>query len=807
MVVALQNVRVEWIYLAGLTALASFFPVYLPRLKGKDRGVILTVSSVFVFTAMLVFGPAIATVLSFLEACVTVFRSRRSVRGFHKILFNLSHLPLATFVTACFFYWLYPGPVPLNPAAEHDVGALFLSLCASSFVFFLLNAGGIAVAIALVTNNSLWMTWQLSFRSAALTNLAEAAAAVVVFLNYRDTSLLAIGIALPTATVIYYAYKMNLARIHEAQGHVDTVNELYHSTIEALALAVDAKDQVTHGHIYRVQAMAVELARFSGISNESDLNALKAAALLHDIGKLATPDYILNKPGPLTDAEMETMKTHAAVGAGILSTIPFPYPVVPLVLYHHEKWDGGGYPEGLKGTEIPLGARVLSIIDCYDALRSDRPYRPRLNREAALEFIVSEAGKSYDPIIVQHFVERIDELEARADAVAAQMSQGEAPPVPTWPASQSTAAATGITNTVFHDIATAHREVQALHEISRAVGRLLNVSETLTLLGSKLRDLIPHDSCAVYMMDSTNLALTAYHAGGKGFDEINGTAVRVGEGVAGWVAANQRSLANVSPAPDFRERADLCANFRSCLAVPLMMDKALVGVISLYSEAANAFRPNHLRLIENLAPHAAIAISNAVIYDETKEDAYTDPLTGLPNLRYFEVFAEQELRRADNCSYPVTIVMMDLDHFKAVNDNLGHKTGDHVLKEISRLLRSLMRKSDTCIRYGGDEFIGVLPGADRTASRAILKKIQSAVENHPLLTIDDREVQVGVSLGAASFPEDGTRLEELLVIADQRMYQNKIDRSNEPEAEPARPASKAPEVRAADTRLARAEIG
>ncbi len=775
LVQAIRHPDPYWAVLGVLTVLASFFPVYMPRLKGKDRGVILTISSIFVFTAMLVYGPAVATVLSALEGSVTLIKSRSTFKNLYKVLFNLAHLPLSTFLVAHLFYAMYSDVVPLDPAAPQNLTTLFLSLGIASFFFFLLNAGGIALAIALVTGFSLRQTWQQSFRSAALTNLAEASAAVVVFLNYQQTSLLALGIAMPTAVVIYYAYKMNLARIHEAQSHVDEVNDLYHATIEALALAVDAKDQVTHGHIYRVQAMAVGLARYSGMNNENDLNGLKAASLLHDIGKLATPDYILNKPGPLTDAEMETMKTHASVGAGILSSIPFPYPVVPFVLYHHEKWDGSGYPKGLKGTEIPLGARILSIIDCYDALRSDRPYRASLSREAALDYILSEGGKSYDPAIVERFVEHIDELEEQALVVASQMPQSEAREALAWEPPGKRAA--GIANTVFHDIASAHREVQALHEISQAVGRLLNVSETLSLLADKMGDLVPHDACAIYLMDSNNQALTAYHACGRAGERMSGLRVRVGEGVAGWVAANHRSLVNVSPAPDFRDHGDLRSEFSSCMAVPLILDKNVVGVISLYGTESNSFRPNHLRLMENVAPHAATAISNAVIYDETKEDAYTDLLTGLPNLRYFDVFVEQELKRARHSAYPVTIVMMDLDHFKAINDTLGHKTGDRVLIEISHVLRNQMRKSDTCVRYGGDEFIGVLPGADQAASRVVMKKIQDAIDNHEIQLGDGRQVQVGISLGAAVFPQDGQRLEELIVAADQRMYQNKTERS------------------------------
>ncbi len=761
----------DWLYLALLTGLASFFPVHLPRLGGRDRGVVLTISTIFIFAAIFLYGPEVAAAISMVEAIVSTARSRTTRGSFEKALFNLFHLPPLTYATGLVFYMVYPASAPLAPAANHSWLLLFGSAALCSTIYFVLNAGAIALAIALLTGHSLRLTLRQSFLSAALTNLAEGSVAVVVFLNFEQTSLLGVGVALPTAAVIYYAYKINLARIDEANQHVSEVNQLYQATIEALAQAVDAKDQVTHGHIYRVQAMVVGLARYCGVKDTHELEGLKAASLLHDIGKLATPDYILNKPGALTDSEMETIRAHARVGAGILSSIPFPYPVVPFVLHHHEKWDGSGYPEGLKGEEIPLGARILSIIDCFDALVSDRPYRARLSRAAALDFICSEAGKSYDPMVVERLVEHIDELEAKATEVTEALEMNSEPVVPVS-GTGDFPERSGMANTVFHDIASAHREVQALHEISQAVGRLLTVSETLVLLADKLKDLVPHDAACVFLADSNNDKLVCYHAAGESSDVLGSLEMRCGDGVSGWVAANRRSLLNVSPAPDLR-LVDHSASFHSSLAVPLLLDNDVVGVITLYSHHLSAFRPNHLRLMENIAPHAATAINNAVIYDETQEDAYTDVLTGLPNLRYFKMFAEQELRRARNCKYPVTVIMMDLDRFKRINDENGHRIGDRVLIEIGHVLRNQLRKSDTCVRYGGDEFIGLLPGADKKIGQRLATQVREAVSGHKIRLDDNRSVQVGVSAGTATFPIDGERLEDLVAAADQAMYSDK----------------------------------
>ena len=186
------------------------------------------------------------------------------------------------------------------------------------------------------------------------------------------------------------------------------------------------KDQITHGHIRRVQTYAVGLAKSIGVSDEKLLKAIEAAALLHDMGKLAVPEHILNKPGKLTPAEFEKMKLHASVGADILSAIDFPYPVVPIVRHHHENWNGTGYPDGIKGTDIPIGARILSVVDCFDALTSDRPYRPRLSDDEAIAILMERRGSMYDPLVVDTFIRVHGEIApAHIDSVEnAASSQG-----------------------------------------------------------------------------------------------------------------------------------------------------------------------------------------------------------------------------------------------------------------------------------------------------------------------------------------------------------------------------------------------
>ena len=190
--------------------------------------------------------------------------------------------------------------------------------------------------------------------------------------------LLAMAIVLPVLAVLHRTLGASFGRLEDARRHLRQMDRLYLSTVETLAMAIDAKDDVTHSHVRRVQAYATALAKELGVDDEPTLRAVEAAALLHDTGKLAVPEHILNKPGKLTPPEFEQMKRHVDVGADILSLVNFPFPVVPIVRCHHENWDGTGYPRGVKGEEIPIGARILSVADCFDALTSDRPYRRRL---------------------------------------------------------------------------------------------------------------------------------------------------------------------------------------------------------------------------------------------------------------------------------------------------------------------------------------------------------------------------------------------------------------------------------------------
>jgi len=542
--------------------------------------------------------------------------------------------------------------------------------------------------------------------------------------------------------------------------------KLYDATVTALAMAIEAKDHRTFGSIHRVKEMAVGLAQALGIRDPKALDGLRMAALLHDIGKLAVPEYILNKPGRLSESEAAKLRAHPLTGAEILETIPFPYPVAPLVKHHHERWDGSGYPSGLRGESIPVGARILAVVDCYIGLRSDRPFRPSLSRELAYDFIRLESGTAFDPEIVRVFIQNAEELERAVESSSVQDAS------PFQPFGGNVAAG----RDVFADIASTHREVQAVYEITQSVGKSLSVADTLASLVSKIRRFVPYSSCAAYLLNAGDSRLLPHYCAGMYREVFEGIEMQLDRGLSGWAAANNRTLISANPELDFPYTPVLQQAFRSCISVPLAVENTVVGVVTLYSNVPGQYQDEHVRLLEAVAPHSARAINNAVIYEATQEDANTDPLTGLPNIRSFQSSVNGELNRARRIGYPVSILMMDLDGFKRVNDLFGHQNGDALLVEVGRLLRGQLRKSDTCLRYGGDEFLAVLPGLDRNLALQAAARIQTAFSIGPLLNIDGENITVGISIGIATFPADGTEPQVLVAAADQDMFRNKKER-------------------------------
>src|SRR5262245_50303272 len=393
-----QDIGYEWFIIAALTLISGSATVRLPSSYAS-----ISISETFVFTAVLLFGPAAGTVVVALDGLVISFWIAKRHSEPHRALFNMSAPAVSVWCSANLFF-IISGIAPLV-ARPASIQSILPALVVFAVTYFALNSWLITFIIALERHLSPIKIWSQSFLWWSMNYICGASVAILFVGFNRTIDLGYVGLILPLLLVLYATFKTSMARVEDADRHVSQMNRLYLSTIETLAMAVDAKDQVTHGHIRRVQSYATGLAREVGVRDETLIKAIEAAALLHDMGKLAVPEYILNKPGKLTSAEFEKMKLHASIGADILSAIDFPYPVVPIVRHHHENWDGTGYPAGLKGTEIPIGARLLSVVDCFDALTSDRPYRPKLTDEDAIRILLDRRGTMYDPLVVDTFLQ------------------------------------------------------------------------------------------------------------------------------------------------------------------------------------------------------------------------------------------------------------------------------------------------------------------------------------------------------------------------------------------------------------------
>ena len=479
----------------------------------------------------------------------------------------------------------------------------------------------------------------LKFNSPA-TALLAAVSVVSLALLLLDKGIAIVFVAVAISALFYLAYNFNEKRLRELgdaeaerRRHAEEMATIHMNTIESLAIAIDAKDQTTHGHVRRTQIYATQMGKLFKVS-ENDLRALHAGALLHDIGKLAVPEYILNKPGKLTEAEFAKMKIHPTVGGDILKRVNFPYAVEDIVRYHHEKWDGSGYPKGLKGEQIPLIARIISVVDFYDATRCDRPYRKGMKREDSLALLNSMVGTAFDPKVVKKFAEHVEEFDRLIDSEDIQEQVASASAIDTETSTKPDAGlasdilGTPIESSGFRSISEAQREVFALHEIAQTIGSSLNLSDTVTLIANKLKSIVPFDSCVIFLVDERSGKAVAAHAVGEEAELFSSRRITVGDGITGWVIANGRSMCNASPELDMVGISDqIVKRFRGVLVSPLLREDGAFGAISLYSQSRTSYTTEHVRLLESVCQHASSALNNALTYEKTRESAIVDPLT------------------------------------------------------------------------------------------------------------------------------------------------------------------------------------
>jgi diguanylate cyclase (GGDEF)-like protein/putative nucleotidyltransferase with HDIG domain len=591
-----------------------------------------------------------------------------------------------------------------------------------------------------------------------------AAIAVEVFHRAGDWQT---ALAIIPLWLTYRSYRIYLKRMDEQQ-RIAEWTQLHRESTEVLARAIQAKDNGGSCHVERVQYYAVNLARHLRLP-ALDVQAVEIAALLHDIGKLAVPEHILSKPGPLTANERRKMEIHAQVGAEIVGAVPFPCPVAPLIRSHHERWDGTGYPAGLRGSQIPLGARILSVVDCYDALTSDRPYRQALSPYEATRMLKQGAGKAFDPHIVAQFAALLPQLTppTSRDRDPASLVAGE---------HQSTEGS-GVNSDAYAKIASANRESYTLYEIAQSMGRSMSLAETMTLVTSKLSALIPFSSCALFVRTGDD-ELRCRFATGTHAAALEAARLAEGQGLSGWVARHRRPLVNGMAAAEFIDAgiAPAGESLQSALVCPLIVGEQLIGTIAVYHPDTHPYTDDHRRVLDEVSNQAASVVHNALLFEQTQEQAFKDGLTGLANARALQFQVTRELGRARRTGSQFSLLLLDLDEFKSINDEHGHLNGDSALREVARVLRLTTRAYDTCIRYGGDEFVILLPDCGREEAELRGRALQDAVARISLEGTRGSRIPLRVSVGASAFPEDGETYERLLAKADQSMYRDKAER-------------------------------
>jgi len=720
-----------FVFLMSLTVVAATSKIELPLGRGQSN---LSLAHAVNFWALLALGPASAVCIAAVSAAAQCTLRTQSANPPHRILFSIASLALTVWLAA----------LPLDWARGADPTGFVSLLRAVAIIaplYFLINTALVAGAVALSTRQNVPQVWQRNFLWSAPSYLAGAGLAAAATAAWDRGWFAWLLVLAAPLYLVFRSYHSVVARLREEQDETRRAMDVQLATIEALALAIEAKAGCTPEHVRSIQRYAALLAEAAGMS-DADIQTIRTAALLHDIGNMAVPEHILATPNALTPEEYERVKIHPRVGAEILRDVPFAGPVAELVLCHHERWDGLGYPAGLQGDAIPAGARVLAIADCYSTLQTDRPYRAARTEKESIALIRELAGTAYDPALVALLIKRLH--QPAEDAVAATQAA----------ASQHAA---------LLDISDAHREEQVLYEIAQALGSSLGVDEAMALVRDKVSRLVPFVTCSLFLGDDERGFVCRYAHG-------PGT-----EALFKWTPKSWSELSLRLPACA-DGRAENGAELTSVLPCRLTYEGRLIGALVIYHTTAGCFTDEHRRVLGRVSEQAAAVIHNSTRYEQSRHESQTDALTALPNRRSFERQVSAGLLRALHGQTRASLVMLDLDRLKQVNDTYGHEAGDRALRAIGTVLRSTVRETDLCARFAGDEFVIVLWNCDPGHEARRIAEVQNAVAAYPFEPRPGVRMPLSISAGCARFPQDGVTVDELVVAADSRMYQDKAGR-------------------------------
>lgn len=539
--------------------------------------------------------------------------------------------------------------------------------------------------------------------------------------------------------LIWGACRLFERRLRRRSAATRAAIDLHGRVIDALTSAIDARDKPANSLSRRVPVYTREMALALDLP-EREREALRVASLLYDVGELAVPEHILLKTACLTPEETEKIRIHPLVGAEILEKIDFPYPVAPIVLAHHERWDGQGYPQRMTGESIPIGARILAIADAVDALASTRHHRQALPLATAVEVVAAASGTAYDPQLVSLLQEHYRKWESLVPS-------------------------DGLTPSVAIPIIKAQHETQMLNVLAAQLGASLDLPETFRQLEQALGNLVPFDTAAVWI--EREGVVSAIRVFGGHATELASLRMPATAGVSGQALLSGQPILNGDPQLDLDAlgQAAFPDPWRHALAVPLAA-AGLHGVLTLYSTKPDPFTSEHARILGAVVPKVAAAVANGLKFQAVEKQAGIDGLTGLPNAGALESRMKQ---LESSCG----VIVCDLDGFKRVNDLYGHMAGNRVLEQVAQGFRAACREGDFVARLGGDEFVLVVPGLTLENAPARLSSLQAMVRSVGRKVTGSGELDA--SFGVAFFPEEGKTAEELLSKADKRMYEHKSE--------------------------------
>lgn len=739
-VAAAMQLRFEepWLFAALLILAVATATAKIELPLGRSQSN-LSLSHAVNFWALFALGPASTVCIAAVSAWAQCTFRRGPRNPLHRIVFSMASLTATVWVAG----------LPLDLAMGADPGSASALARAAAIVgplYFFVNSSLVAGAIALSTREPFSRVWQRNFLWSAPSYLAGAALAAIATAASTRGSFGWLALLAVPLYLLFRSYHTVVGRLRQEQDDTRRAMEVQLATVEALALAIEAKAGSTPEHIQSIQQYAGMLAEAAGLS-DADVQGVRTAALLHDIGNMAVPEHILAKPLPLTPDEFERIKNHPRVGAEIIRNVPFGAPVADLVLCHHERWDGLGYPAGLRGTGIPIGARILAIADCYSSMQADRPYRPARGETAAIAALRDQAGTAFDPALVDLLITRLNV----SPASGADEEAGE----DAW--------AQGEGMVALQDIAQTHREEQTLYEIAQALGSSLGVADAMALVGEKVGRLVPFVTCALFLGDDTEGYVCRY-AHGPGTEALFKWAPR--------------------PWSEISLRLPSCADGRgingeelaAMLPCPLTFDGALIGGIVIYHTVPGYFTDEHRRLLGRVSEQTAAVIFNSARFEQTQHESHTDALTGLANRRSLDRQFQSGIERASRDQGTVSLIVLDLDRLKELNDTYGHEAGDRALRAVGSVLGSTVHEHDLCARFAGDEFVVLLWDSSPEHEARRVSQLQNAVAAYPFEPRPGVQVSLSISAGPARFPVDGRTFEDLLSAADERMYQDKAGR-------------------------------